>query len=241
DQVDALLGFTTRLGIRGYGIFHPEDNFGRRMAALFEEKAKAAGATDVVVQGYDPADRNDWMAATNKLLAANSKGSVFRAVFLPDTWKNMDVIVPHFFYQNETRQVLLGTSLWEQGLSAGGFVGTQYYGLAVFPGLWNTARPTPAGERLQARLSAAGKAGADFWSALGYDFARLSAGLSIADASPKTVNDALQSVMLDWSIAPISWNGGIASQRMHLFTPVAGGFAPVDEGAFRAAYEEAWR
>jgi hypothetical protein len=153
----------------------------------------------------------------------------------------MDAIVPHFFYQNETRQVLLGTSLWEQGLSAGGFVGTQYYGLAVFPGLWNAARPTPAGDRLQARLSAAGKAGADFWSALGYDFARLSAGLGIADASPKTVNDALQSVTLDWSIAPVSWNGGIASQRMHLFTPVAAGFAPVDEAAFRAAYEDAWR
>ncbi|MDR2124662.1 MAG: penicillin-binding protein activator [Desulfovibrio sp.] len=241
DQVDALLGFTAGLGIRGYGIFHPEDNFGRRMAALFEEKARAAGATDIVIQGYDPADRNDWMAATNKLLAANSKGSVFRAVFLPDTWKNMDVIVPHFFYQNETRQVLLGTSLWEQGLSAGGFVGTQYYGLAVFPGLWNAARPTPAGERLQARLSAAGKAGADFWSALGYDFARLSAGLNITDVSPGTVNAALQSVTLDWSIAPISWNGGIAAQRMHLFTPAAGGFAPVDESAFRAAYQEAWR
>jgi ABC-type branched-subunit amino acid transport system substrate-binding protein len=241
DQVDALLGFTARLGIRGYGIFHPDDNFGRRMAALFEEKAKASGATDVVTQGYNPADRNDWMAATNKLLAANGKGSVFRAVFLPDTWKNMDAIVPHLFYQNETRQVLLGTSLWEQGLSAGGFVSTQYYALAVFPGLWNAARPTPAGERLQSRLTAAGKAGADFWSALGYDFARLSAGLGIADTSPQTVNAALQSVNLDWSIAPLGWNGGIASQRMHLFTPVAGGFAPVDESAFRAAYEEAWR
>jgi ABC-type branched-subunit amino acid transport system substrate-binding protein len=241
DQADALLDFTARLGIRGYGIFHPDDNFGRRMAALFEEKAKASGATEVIVQGYNPADRNDWMAATNKLLAANSKGNVFRAVFLPDTWKNMDFIVPHLFYQNETRQVLLGTSLWEQGLSAGGFVSTQYYSLAVFPGLWNAASPTPAGERLQARLTAAGKAGADFWSALGYDFARLSAGLDMGDLSPQTVNSALRAATPDWSIAPITWNDGIAAQRMHLFTPVAGGFAPVDENAFRAAYEEAWR
>ncbi|MDR1947675.1 MAG: penicillin-binding protein activator [Desulfovibrio sp.] len=241
DQADALLDFTSRLGIKGYGIFYPEDNFGRRMAALFEERARASGATEVVVQSYEPGNQNDWMAATNKLLAANNKGSVFRAVFLPDTWKNMDVIVPNFFYQNETRQVLLGTSLWEQGLSAGGFVSTQYYTLAVFPGLWNAAYPMPAGQRLQAALSAAGKSGADFWSALGYDFARLSAGLGIGDVSPQAVNAALQSADLDWSIAPISWNAGIASQRMHLFTPAAGGFAPVDEREFRAAYEDAWR
>ena len=242
DQVDTLLAFTSRLGIRGYGIFYPEDNYGRRMASLFEERANAQGGRAVVSQGYVPGDQNAWMEATNSLLAANKSGSAFQAVFLPDTWKNMDVIVPNFFYQNETRQVLLGTTLWEQGLSSSGFVSMQYYNLAVFPGNWNPAAPGSAGQRLRQGLQAAGGDGADFWSGLGYDFARLSANLGIATgANPATVNAALQSARLDWTIAPISWSSGVASQQMHLFTPSSSGFTPVDEGAFRAAFDEAWR
>lgn len=241
DQVDALLGFTSRLGISGYAAFYPEENFGRRMAALFEERAKAVGGS-VVAQAYTPGDQNNWMAAATDLLAANKTGSAFRAIFLPDSWKNMDVIISNFFYQNETRQVLLGTSLWEQGLSGNTFVSMQYYGLAVFPGNWNAAQPTPAGQKLQAGLQTTGKEGADFWAGLGYDFARLSVGLGIGEGwNPQAVNAALQSNALAWSIAPIRWTNGVAAQQMHLFTPAANGFAPVNEQEFRSAFEEAWR
>jgi hypothetical protein len=240
DQVDTLLAFTSRMGITGYGVFYPDENFGQRMAALFEERARAAGASTVIKASYQPQDQNNWMSAAADFLAANKKGSVFRAVFLPDSWKNMDIIVPNFFYQNETRQVLLGTYLWEQGLSGGGFVSTQYYGLAVFPGAWNMASPSAA--RLQNAMLADGKTGADFWSGLGYDFARFSARAGIGQGfTPTAVNSALQSLSIDWSIAPIRWNNGAASQEMHLFTPNSKGFAPVNEQEFRAAYEEAWR
>ncbi|MDR2800725.1 MAG: ABC transporter substrate-binding protein, partial [Desulfovibrio sp.] len=240
DQVDTLLAFTSRLGIKGYGVFYPDENFGQRMAALFEERALAAGAATVNKASYQPQDQNDWMSAAAGFLAANKKGSVFRAVFLPDSWKNMDIIVPNFFYQNETRQVLLGTSLWEQGLSGSGFVSTQYYGLAVFPGAWNTASPSAA--KLQGAMLADGKTGADFWSGLGYDFARFSARAGIGQGfTPAAVNSALQSLSMEWSIAPIRWDNGAASQEMHLFTPNSKGFAPVNEQEFRAAYEEAWR
>lgn len=243
DQVDALLSFTSGLGIQGYGILYPQENFGRRMATLFEDRARASGASTVIPQPYEPGDQNSWMASVTDLLRANKSGSVFRAVFLPDSWKNMDVIVPNLFYQNETRQVLLGTSLWEQGLSGASFVSMQYYNLAVFPGNWNAAHPTPAGQRLQSSLLAAGRGSADFWSGLGYDFARLSARLGVREGwTPASVNSALQSASsMDWSIAPISWSSGMATQHMHLFTPTASGFRPVNEPEFRAAFEDAWR
>ena len=242
DQVDALLSFTSSLGIRGYGVLYPEENFGRRMASLFEERARTAGANTVIAQPYEPDNQNNWMAAATELLKANTSGSVFRAVFLPDSWKNMDVIVPNLFYQNETRQVLLGTSLWEQGLNGATFVSMQYYNLAVFPGNWNASHPTPAGQRLQSSLLASGKQSADFWAGLGYDFARLSARLDVgAGWTPETVNSALQSTSMDWSIAPISWDNGMAAQQMHLFTPTSNGFKPVNEQEFRAAFEDAWR
>ncbi|MDR0339349.1 MAG: ABC transporter substrate-binding protein [Desulfovibrio sp.] len=242
DQVDALLGFTSRLGINGYGVFYPEDNFGRRMASIFEARARAAGAGTVISQSYTPGSQNDWMASADILLSKNTSGSVFRAIFLPDSWKNMDVIVPNFFYQNETRQVLLGTNLWEQGLSAGGFVSMQYYGLAVFPGNWNPGNPSAAGKKLQSDLLGAGKNSADFWSGLGYDFARLSARLGVREGfNAESVNAALQAANIDWSIAPISWNAGVASQQMHLFSPTSDGFAPLNEAQFRAAFDDAWR
>lgn len=242
DQVDTLLTFTSRLGVSGYGVFYPEDNFGQRMAGLFEERANASGAKKVVKASYAPGDSNNSMAAASKLVGANNTGTAFQAVFLPDTWKNTEAIVPNLFYYNETRQVLMGTSLWEQGLNSGSSVTPQYYKLAVFPGSWNSAKPTAAGQKLQARLSAAGKGSADFWSGLGADFARLAVSLNLREGwTPESVNSALQSVSLDWSIAPIRWNSGMASQQMLLFTPKQGGFEAINEDSFRSAFTEAWR
>ena len=242
DQVDTLLAFTSRLGITGYGVFYPEENFGQRMAALFEERANAGGARKVVKASYAPGDSNNWMAAASNLVSANNSGTAFQAIFLPDTWKNMESIVPNFFYYNETRQVLMGTSLWEQGLGSGGVVSPQYYSLAIFPGSWNGAKPTPAGQKLQSSLAAAGKGSADFWAGLGADFVRLSAGLNLREGwTPDSVNSALQSVAIDWSTAPIRWTGGVAAQQMLLFTPKQGGFEEVNAEAFRKAFTEAWR
>ncbi|MDR2489247.1 MAG: penicillin-binding protein activator [Desulfovibrio sp.] len=243
DQVDSLLAFTSRLGIRGYGLFYPEENFGQRMSALFEERANALGGVKKIVKAsYAPGDSNNWMAAASNLVSANNAGTSFQAVFLPDTWKNMEAIVPNFFYYNETRQVLMGTSLWEQGLAGNSVMSPQYYGLAIFPGSWNSARPTAAGEKLQSSLAAAGKGPADFWVGLGADFARASIALGLNEQwTPENVNAALQGISIDWSMAPIRWREGVATQQMMIFTPRQGGFEEVSWENFQRAFAEAWR
>ena len=242
DQVDTLLQFTSRLGISSYGVFYPEEKFGQRMSSLFEERARAAGAQSVITGSYDPGSQTGWMTSAKNFLTSAKGSAAFKAIFLPDSWKNMDVIVPNFFYYNETRQVLMGTSLWERGLSGNSFVSAQYYGLAVFPGAWNPGQPNSAGQKLSSRLSSSGKGSPDFWAGLGYDFARLSARLGVTQGwTPEQVNSALAGASsLDWSLAPITWSGGRASQRMFLFTPKENGFAPVDEAAFKAAFDAAW-
>ncbi len=248
DQVDALLRFCSGLGIDGFAALYPDEDYGRRMAGLFEQKAYAAGAKSVHKTAYTPGQPTGWLRAVGNLLAANKNpahagGATFRAIFLPDTWKNMDVLVPNIFYYNETRQVLLGTTLWEQDLARAPFVSPQYYSLAVFPGSWNAVRLSPAGERLQAGMLSSGKGPADFWSGLGYDFARLAAGMNVAPGSgPASVNPALRSASLDWSMAPLHWDAaGKAGQDMFLFTPTEGGFAPLDEAAFRRNFAAAWK
>lgn len=239
DQVDALLQFTSRLGVSSYAVFYPQENFGQRMAELFESRAKSAGANNVIAASYEPGKKSGWTVAVNDLLAANKGNPPFKAIFLPDSWKNMDVIVPNFFYYKETRQVLLGTSLWEQGLSGGSFVSGQYYNFAVFPGAWNNEHPSSAAQKLQSKLASS----ATFWSGLGYDFARMVARMNINTGwTPDVVNSQLASASsMDWSVAPISWSRGIAAQKLFLFTPKGKGFELVDEAAFRSAFEEAWK
>ncbi len=249
DQVNALLRFTSNLGIKGYASFYPDEPYGRRMAALFAQQAAGLGATSVHDASYNPSDPSTWLRATGDMLSANknaahSQAATFQAIFLPDSWKAMDVIVPDIFYYHETRQVLLGTTLWEQGLTGKPLTSPQYWNLAVFPGTWNPQATQGAAQRLQNDLLAAGRPPADLWSGLGYDFGRFAATLQVQDGtSPGAVNAALASFSMEWSTAPIHWDAsGRASQELFLFTPSQeGGFAPVDVEQFRKTFSESWK
>ena len=141
--------------------------------------------------------------------------------------------------------MLLGTSLWEQGLSAADHVTAHYYNLAVFPGAWDkTATLSPAAARLQAAYALAGKSDPDFWAGLGYDFVRFASTLDIpAGWSAATVNAALaRSADMPWSMAPLRWSPqGRASQNLFLFTPITEGFAPAAMNDIEARFNKAWK
>lgn len=239
DQVNALLRFTRQeLGITSYGAFYPGDTYGIRMTGIFEQAVKAQGGT-VKAVSYPPADMSAWTAQASQLLnprVVNKvpiSGATFQALFLPDSWKNMEMVTTSLFYHGDDRQVLMGTTLWEQGLSGQSSLGTFKYELAVFPGAWNPALTPPA-------LQTAG--GVDFWTALGYDFIRFGSAMGVtAPASPATITASAQHAQfMPWSMAPIQWNTqGIASQHLFLFTPAATGFVPLDVAAFRERLTQA--
>ena len=248
DQVQALLEMTTRLGITGYGIFYPEENYGTHMAGLFENTARTMGAKTVNKAAYTPNSPSSWLRSVGTLLATNknpeiASSSTFMAIFLPDSWKNMDIIVPNIFYYGETRQILLGPALWEQELTGKTLVNPEYYKLAVFPGAWNPMSTSPAKAMLESSLTSVGKGPADFWHGLGYDFARFaSATVLSSPSSPRAVNMALQSTTITWSMAPLQWsNDGKASQALFLFTPQENGFAPLDEAEFAKLVKSTWK
>jgi hypothetical protein len=138
----------------------------------------------------------------------------------------------------------MGTSLWEQGLSNLKLpIDARYYALTAFPGAWRLQSPTPAGEALNALLAAEGKDRADFWTGLGYDFARFAATLDVKPGwTARSVNSALaEHPGIAWSMAPIRWdNDGRASQQLFLFTPKAAGFTSVNLDLFRRNFEKAW-
>ncbi len=233
DQVDALLRFTRRdLGITQYASLHPSDAYGARMTGIFEKAVRAGGGT-LRTAGYDPKDMAGWTKVAENLVQPRMVNKVpiptadFGAVFLPDSWKNMEMITTSLLYNGEDRQVLLGTALWEQGLTGQSVINAANFDLAVFPGAWNRHVVPPALQGLGAT---------DFWVGLGYDFVRFGAtmGLNAPTTPPDVTAKAQRAQNIPWAMAPLHWNStGQASQQMFLFTPTSAGFEPLNVEAFK--------
>jgi hypothetical protein len=232
DQIDALVSFATdTLNIRAYGAFYPADAFGGRMTALLEQSL-AARSMFLQKAPYPPGDVTVWSDAAAALLrpVTGPDGrtpvpqTAFEALFLPDSWKNMDMLVTSLLYNGEDRLVLLGTTLWEQSLSGRILSNAEKFVLAVFPGAWNPVA-APAGLKAQ---------GGDFWMALGYDFTRFAARLDIASRlSPTEVGEKARAVRMLWSMAPISWDSaGVAHQNLWIFQVSPLGMTPVNAELF---------
>jgi hypothetical protein len=232
DQIDALVSFATdALNIRTYGAFYPADAFGERMTALLEQSL-AARSMFLQKTPYPPGDVTVWSDAAAVLLrpVAGPDGrtpvpqTAFEALFLPDSWKNMDMLNTSLLYNGEDRLVLLGTTLWEQSLSGRILSDAEKFVLAVFPGAWN---PVAAPVSLKAQ-------GGDFWMALGYDFTRFAARLDIASRlSSAEVGAKARAVRMPWSMAPISWDGaGVAHQNLWIFQVSPLGMTPVNAELF---------
>lgn len=233
DQIDALIAFATNgLNIRAYGAFYPDDAYGARMTGLLEQ---SLAARNMVLQkaSYDPANPSSWSEAVAPLInATQAEGrstplpqTAFEALFLPDSWKNMDMLTTSMLYNGEDRLVLLGTTLWEQSLSGKLVPNAEKYALAVFPGAWNAAQAPRA---LQA-------AGNDFWVALGYDFTRFAASLGLNSrlSAPEITARAGRAAQMIWGMAPIAWDSaGVAHQKLFLFQASAGGMTPLDVEQF---------
>lgn len=236
DQIDTLIAFATNgLNIRAYGAFYPGDAYGARMTGLLEQ---SLAARNMVLQkaSYDPANPGSWSDAVAPLInAVQAEGSgtpipqtAFEALFLPDSWKNMDMLTTSLLYNGEDRLVLLGTTLWEQSLSGKLVPNAEKYVLAVFPGAWNAAQ---APRTLRAP-------GTDLWVALGYDFTRFAASLGLTSrlTSPEITARAGRAAQMIWGMAPIAWDSaGVAHQKLFLFQASAAGMTPLDLEQFSQA------
>ncbi len=236
DQLEALTGFATdKMNIRTYGAFYPADNYGRRMTEMMEQTLKKRNIP-LQKAGYNPKAPQTWAAALQPLILPRKSEdgravvpqTMFEALFVPDSWKNMDMITSALLANGEDRLALLGTTLWEQGLSGKQVPAAEKYSLAVFPGAW---LPASAPHALRGR-------GSNFWNALGYDFINFGAAVAL-DMRPlaaHVTSRAQKAATGVRALAPMSWdNEGVAHQRMYLFQITPQGMTPLDENRFRQA------
>ena len=236
DQVDALVGFATDdLGIRSYGAFHPGDAYATRMTGIL---AQNLGKRHIPLRqaSYNAADPTSWSDAAQPLInPVTAEGSStpvpqteFEALFLPDSWKNIDMVTQSLLYNGEDRLVLLGTTLWEQGLSGKQVPRAENFALAVFPGAWN-AQHAPGPLKAQ---------GNDFWTALGYDFVNFAAALALDSrlTTPQVTARAQRAAGMVRGMAPLNYDdAGVAHQKLYLFQVSPSGMKPLDAAQFRDA------
>lgn len=236
DQVEALTNFGINdLNIHSYGALYPDDAYGKRMTQLMEESLAKRHIT-LSKNSYNPARPNSWSDAAAVLIkpgvAEDGKTPIpqtsFEAIFLPDSWKKMDLLTQSLMYNGEDRLILMGTSLWEQGLAGKSVSKANKYALTVFPGAWDMKRAPKA---LQEK-------GNDFWVALGYDFVNFAVNSGLdqrLDASQITAK-ARQAASAIRAMAPLNWSDtGVANQKLYIFQVGPAGIIPVDVERLRQA------
>lgn len=233
DEVRALAQLAVGdMGISEFGVLHPQEPYGSRFSEVFASEVEEWFATVNATASYPPGQPTKWAKSVAPFL--NVDLSVpeekrepveppFQAVFVPDAWSQAKIIVPQLFFYDEDRLLVLGPSLWGQGLTRDENVEMNYFRTAAFPGPWWADNPAPGTASLRDTLAADGLGEPDFWVALGYDFIRFTGLMPPLPAawSPDNVNAALAIAQdMDWSMAPLRWDtAGRASQELFLFAP----------------------
>lgn len=245
DQINAVLDVAVNeLGVLSFGALVPDDAFGQRMGELFQQTAASRGLP-VSTASYPPKDMKTWTRLTATFVKAVTPGkgkipragASFEAIFLPDSWKNMDMLISALHYNGAHKKIMLGSALWEQSLASAHKIQPSTFALTIFPGVWDAAAETPAATALRNGMAARdGQCGN--WAVLGYDFVQVAAGLGLDSPqwTPAGLNARLAAgPVTDWAGAPMQWDGtGRASRRLLLFQPTANGMKRLDPGAFLA-------
>lgn len=243
DQIKALLDGASSLGITSFGVFSPGDSYSKRMGGLFMQEAASRGYS-VTSGSYTAGQMNAWpkeAGAFVKTQVGSQRGSIpvatadFQAIFLPDSWKNMDMLVSSLHYSGAQNRLMMGTSIWEQSLGPTSRNNAATFALTIFPGVWNDRLSGPGVSAFRNAMAAKNQR-TDDWSALGFDFVRFAAALNLQPGwTPAQLNRALASApSLDWASAPMRWDAsGKASRQLFLFQPASTGHIPADMQTIR--------
>jgi branched-chain amino acid transport system substrate-binding protein len=120
-QVKTLVKYTFHdLGIRDYAILYPRDAYGFTFRRLFQQEVERWGGEVVATASYAD-DQTDFgeimrgMVRYEKSRDPKEKPKPifdFEAIFIPDDFKRINLLVPQLAYYDITEVQLLGTNGW---------------------------------------------------------------------------------------------------------------------------------
>ncbi len=252
DQLNTLFSFVNgELMISDYGVIYPNDAYGMKMNDLFTEFAMQKN-TRTSSYAYALEDQSTWTKGIGEFLGSVEREtasgkkklplvtSPVDAIFLPDSWSNMEMISSILLYQGAVDMPLMGTNLWEESLNRVENMQTEYYKLSIFPGAWDKSSRTYGALQLQRALLTEGSQ-ADAWSALGYDFVQMASALNYNQSglNVSALNQQLSTLQeLAWAAAPFRWDyTGKATRKLFLFQPDVNGIKPLDKTLYKQEIE----
>ena len=226
DQARTLIDAASSIGITSFAVFAPADNFGQRMTDIFRNVASSKGYP-VFAGSYTPNAMQSWSKEVKAFMASSPDAS---AVFLPDGWKNMEMLISTLQYHGANNRLFMGSLLWEQPLGAGATSNSTLFETTIFPGTWHANAPGRASQAFVEAMRSRSERPSD-WSALGFDFVQFAAELSLARGwTAASLNSRLSSgIDIDWASAPLTWTAsGQAQRKLFLFQPQSKGFSPAN-------------
>lgn len=242
DQINAVLDVaTTDLGITDFGSFAPDNLYGKHMQNLFDETARGRGLT-VTSANYPPNEPKTWTAITQSFLQSEEPEeriempivkSTFEAIFLPDSWRNMDLMVSNIHYNGALNKVILGTSLWEQSLNQRMSFNTKTFALTLFPVAYDAKHNSKYSVDFRKALLDNGHIPSD-WSALGFDFMLMASQLGLNELLPsQEINKHLAALSINYVSAPFVWdNQGLLRRKLFINQPSREGRVPYNKAEF---------
>lgn len=252
DQLEPLVELLqSSFGIERYAVLSPRSDYGQRMSAAFARCVQDSQGRVVDLMMYEPNQPGSWKDVVAKLIRAEedidaekrSPAADIQAVFIPDSFSQVQMLIPEFYYFDQDHLFFLGPTLWSQSGEEISALDRKYFQLAIMASPWLADNSQPAAQKLTQELEARNEGEPDFWTALGYDFVRLAHQVQLL-AGPGQDAGILQSLRsvqnFSWSMAPLTWDAqGRAKQALFVVQPGANGMRPVDIEKLQRVWEAA--
>ncbi|MBF0200866.1 MAG: penicillin-binding protein activator [Desulfamplus sp.] len=194
-QVNGLLNHAFYLlGIRRFGVIHPENRYGITHMEHFVRIAEEMGGEVAAIESYDQ-DKMDFGDIVKKMVRILGKpspsGGQKSAVFIPESPSKLALILPQFAYHDRGDIHLLGTNLWHTPLlikESGDYIKNAVITEGFFQG---SRRPEPA--RFSSSFTMLYKEAPGFIEAIAYDtvYILMAAAMMPDTASRVTLKNTL--------------------------------------------------
>ena len=228
------------LGINSFGVFSPLSPYGQSMEDLFIKIATERGLS-VQSANYPLDDIKIWTEISENFLESTLEedetlpevNAPFDAIFFPDAWRNMDLLISTMHYHGAHKKVMLGNSLWEQSLNQSQNFNPTTFALTLFPVAYDPEQETSLNKAFKDSFVETELVPSD-WSALGFDFLLMSSQLNLTKRlRASSVNDRLSTLQMDYVGAPFYWTPqGIANRSLFINQPARSGRVPFNLAQF---------
>lgn len=111
QQMAELVSEAMNRGHKRFGMFYPNISYGQTMAELFAAEVKSRGGQLIVSVEY-PRDTFDFFSQTRRLKDELAHTAGIDALFIPESFKIVNVLVSALEYSNIKGISLLGTNAW---------------------------------------------------------------------------------------------------------------------------------